>query len=167
MKYSIGVEYSLHCLLYMINIPEGKAVGIKDLAEFQGVSETYLSKAFTKLKRSGIVKSSPGVNGGYELFRAPEDISFWDVIEAIEGTEPIFQCAEIRQKEILLDKSNLPDTHTKCPCLIKSVMTEAEDQMKQFLKQKTLKWLKDQVDEKLPEEHTKATIEWFNNPKSR
>lgn len=167
MKYSIGVEYSLHCLLYMINIPEGKAVGIKDLAEFQGVSETYLSKAFTKLKRTGIVKSSPGVNGGYELFRAPEDISFWDVIEAIEGTEPIFQCAEIRQKEILLDKSNLPDTHTKCPCLIKSVMTEAEDQMKQFLKQKTLKWLKDQVDEKLPEEHTKATIEWFNNPKSR
>lgn len=167
MKYSIGVEYALHCLLYMINVPEGKAVGIKDLAEFQGVSETYLSKAFTKLKRSGIVKSSPGVNGGYELFRAPENISFWDVIEAIEGTEPIFQCAEIRQKEILLDKNNLPDTHTKCPCLIKVVMTEAEDQMKQFLKLKTLKWLKDQVDDKISEEHTKATIEWFNNPKSR
>ena len=167
MKYSIGVEYALHCLLYMINVPEGKAVGIKDLAEFQGVSETYLSKAFTKLKRSGIVKSSPGVNGGYELLRAPENISFWDVIEAIEGTEPIFQCAEIRQKEILLDKNNLPDTHTKCPCLIKVVMTEAEDQMKQFLKLKTLKWLKDQVDDKISEEYTKATIEWFNNPKSR
>jgi len=167
VKYSIGVEYALHCLLYMINVPEGKAVGIKDLAEFQGVSETYLSKAFTKLKRSGIVKSSPGVNGGYELLRAPENISFWDVIEAIEGTEPIFQCAEIRQKEILLDKNNLPDTHTKCPCLIKVVMTEAEDQMKQFLKLKTLKWLKDQVDDKISEEHTKATIEWFNNPKSR
>jgi Rrf2 family protein len=151
----------------MINVPEGKAVGIKDLAEFQGVSETYLSKAFTKLKRSGIVKSSPGVNGGYELLRAPENISFWDVIEAIEGTEPIFQCAEIRQKEILLDKDNLPDTYTKCPCLIKVVMTEAEDQMKQFLKLKTLKWLKDQVDDKISEEHTKATIEWFNNPKSR
>jgi len=167
VKYSIGVEYALHCLLYMINVPEGKAVGIKDLAEFQGVSETYLSKAFTKLKRSGIVKSSPGVNGGYELLRAPENISFWDVIEAIEGTEPIFQCAEIRQKEILLDKNNLPDTHTKCPCLIKVVMTEAEDQMKQFLKLKTLKWLKDQVDDKISEEYTKATIEWFNNPKSR
>lgn len=167
MKYSIGVEYALHCLLYMINVPEGKAVGIKDLAEFQGVSETYLSKAFTKLKKSGIVKSSPGVNGGYELLRAPENISFWDVIEAIEGTEPIFQCAEIRQNEILLDKNHLPDTHTKCPCLIKVVMTEAEDQMKQFLKQKTLKWLKNQVDEKIPEEQTKATIEWFNHPKSR
>ncbi|MGB4587727.1 MAG: Rrf2 family transcriptional regulator [Clostridiaceae bacterium] len=167
MKFSIGVEYALHCLQYMINVPEGKATGIKDLAAFQGVSETYLSKAFTKLKKSGIVKSVPGVNGGYELLRSPEDISFWDVIEAIEGEEPIFQCAEIRQNEILLDKNNLPDTHTKCPCLIKVVMLEAEDQMKQFLKQKTLKWLYDQVDKKIPEEHTRATIEWFNNPKSR
>lgn len=167
MKFSIGVEYALHCLLYMINVPEGTAVGIKDLAAFQGVSETYLSKAFTKLKKSGIVKSSPGVNGGYELLRAPENISFWDVIEAIEGMEPIFQCAEIRKNEMLLDKNNLPDTYTKCPCLIKVVMVEAEEQMKQFLKLKTLKWLRDQVDEKIPEEHAKATIEWFNNPKSR
>jgi len=79
----------------------------------------------------------------------------------------LFQCAEIRQNEILLDKNNLPDTYTKCPCLIKVVMTEAEDQMKQFLKLKTLKWLKDQVDDKISEEHTEATIEWFNNPKSR
>lgn len=167
MRFSIGVEYALHCLLYVINVPEGKAVGIKDLAAFQGVSETYLSKVFTKLKKSGIVKSSPGVNGGYELLRAPENISFWDIIKAIEGMEPIFQCAEIRQNEILLDKNNLPDTHTKCPCLIKVVMVEAEEQMKQFLKLKTLKWLRDQVDEKIPEEHAKATIKWFNNPKSR
>lgn len=134
MKFSVGVESALHCLLYMVNVPEGKAVGVKDLAAFQGVSETYLSKAFTKLKKSGIVKSSPGVNGGYELLHAPEDISFWDVKEAIEGTESMFQCAGIRRNELLSDKDNWPDTHAKCPCLIKVVMIEAEDQMKQFLK---------------------------------
>ena len=150
-----------------MNVPIGRAVGIKDLASYQGVSETYLSKVFTKLKNSGIVKSTPGVNGGYELLRAPENISFWDVIEAIEGTRPMFQCAEIRQNELLLDKNNLPDTHTKCPCLIKVVMSEAEEQMKLYLKQKTLKWLNEKVEEKIPEEQAKATIEWFNNPKSR
>lgn len=167
MRFSIGVEYALHCLLYVMNVPMGRAVGIKDLAAYQGVSETYLSKVFTKLKNSGIVKSTPGVNGGYELLRAPENISFWDVIEAIEGTSPMFQCAEIRQNEILLDKNNLPDTHSKCPCLIKVVMSEAEEQMKLYLKQKTLKWLNEQVEEKIPEKQAKATIEWFNNPKSR
>jgi len=167
MRFSVGVEYAMHCLLYMTDSPSGKAFGIKDLATYQGVSETYLSKVFTKLKKSGILKSIPGVNGGYELARTPQSISFLDVVEAIEGTDPLFQCAEIRQNEILLDKDNLPDTYTKCPCLIKVVMIEAEEQMKQYLMQKTLKWLREQVNDKMPEEHAKETIEWFNNPKSR
>lgn len=167
MQFSIGVEYALHCLLYMVDMPLGTTVGIKDLAAFQGVPETYLSKVFTKLKKAGIVNSVPGVNGGYGLARISESITFWDIVEAIEGTSPLFQCAEIRQNEILLDKDNLPDTHTKCPCLIKVVMLEAEEQMKQYLRNKTLRWLHEQVKNKIPEDHIKATIEWFNNTKSR
>lgn len=113
------------------------------------------------------MKSIPGVNGGYELARVPDSISFWDVVEAIEGSAPLFQCAEIRQKEILIDKNNLPDAYTKCPCLIKVVMLEAENQMKEYLKGKTLGWLHEQVKNKVPMEQGRATIEWFNNPNSR
>lgn len=167
MQFSIGVEYALHCLLYMVDIPQGRAVGIKDLAAFQGVSETYLSKVYTKLRKAGIVRSIPGVNGGYELLRAPESITFWDVVEAVEGSSPLFQCAEIRQNNILLDKENLPDAYTKCPCLIKVVMLEAEDHMRKYLNGKTLAWLHEQVYNKIPEEQGKATIEWFKNIKSR
>lgn len=167
MQFSIGVEYALHCLLYMIDIPSGKSVGIKDLAAYQGVSETYLSKVYTKLKKAGIVNSIPGVNGGYGLARQPEAITFWDVVEAVEGKTPLFQCAEIRQNEILLDKNNLPDAYTKCPCLIKVVMLEAEDQMRQYLNGKTLGWLYGQLKNKIPEEHAKETIDWFMNSKSR
>lgn len=162
MQFSVGVEYALHCLLYMVDIPSEKAVGIKDLAKFQGISETYLSKIYTKLTKAGIVKSIPGVNGGYGLARTPENITFWDIVEAVEGTAPLFQCAEIRQNNILLDKDNLPDAYTKCPCLIKVVMLEAEDQMRQYLKNKTLQWLYDQVRDKLPEDQWKETKRWFN-----
>jgi Rrf2 family protein len=151
----------------MVDMPSGKTVGIKDLAAYQGVSETYLSKVYTKLKKSGIVKSTPGVNGGYELARKPEKITFLDVVNAIEGTSPLFQCAEIRQNEILLDKDNLPETHTKCPCIIKVVMTEAEDQMRQYLHNKTLAWLHEQVKNKLPDEVRQATIDWFNHIRSK
>lgn len=167
VQFSIGVEYALHCLLYMVDIPAGRSVGIKDLATYQGVSETYLSKVYTKLRKSGIVKSIPGVNGGYALARIPENITFWDIVEAVEGSSPLFQCAEIRQNEILLDKNNLPDSHTKCPCLIKVVMLEAEEQMRQYLKNKNLAWLHDQVKSKVSKEQSDATIEWFNNIKSR
>lgn len=167
MQFSIGVEYALHCLLYMVDIPGGKSVGIRDLATYQGVSETYLSKVFTKLRKAGIVKSIPGVNGGYELARSPEEISFWNIVEAVEGTSPFFQCIEVRQKELLLDKDNLPDSYTKCPCLIKTVMLEAEEQMRRYLDNKTLAWLHEQVKSKIPVEHSKATIEWFSNTKQR
>ena len=109
LQFSVGVEYALHCLLYMVDLPSGKTVGIKDLAAFQGISETYLSKVYTKLRKAGIVKSIPGVKGGYELARTPENITFWNVVEAVEGSSPLFQCAEIRQNGILLDKDNLPD----------------------------------------------------------
>ncbi len=163
LQFSIGVEYALHCMLYMVDNPTGNSIGIKDLATYQGVSETYLSKVYTKLRKAGIVKSIPGVNGGYELARLPESITFWDIVEAVEGGAPLFQCAEIRQNEILLDKENLPDTHTKCPCLIHVVMMEAEEQMRQYLRDKTLAWLYEQVKNKLPQEHLEATAEWFNN----
>ena len=164
MKFSVGVEYALHCLLYMVNLEEDKSVGIRDLATFQGISETYLSKVYTKLSKSGIIKSLPGVKGGYALARSAEEITFWNVVEAVEGSESFFQCAEIRQNNILLDKDNLPDSHTKCPCLIKVVMSEAENEMRKYLNNKTLAWLYDEVyNKKLPKDVEKSTIEWINN----
>ena len=49
----------------------------------------------------------------YELARDPQDITFRDVVAAGEGKAPLFQCVEIRQKEILLDMSNLPEAYTQ------------------------------------------------------
>lgn len=168
MKFSVGVEYALHCLLYMVHLEEGRSVGIRDLATFQGISETYLSKVYARLSKSGMIKSVPGVKGGYALARKAEDITFWDVVEAVEGKEPFFQCAEIRQNNILLDKENLPDTHTKNPCLIKVVMLEAENEMKKYLNSKTIAWLYDEVyNHKLPKEMEQATIEWFKDMRNR
>lgn len=164
MKFSIGVEYAIHCLLYMVNTEEGKSIGVKDLAAFQGISETYLSKVYAKLSKAGIIKSTPGVKGGYELARNAEDITFWDIVEAVEGKEHFFQCAEIRQNNILLDKDNLPDTHTKYPCLINVVMLEAENAMKNYLNTKTLAWLHYEVyNNILPKETEQITIDWFNS----
>lgn len=163
MKFSVGVEYALHCLLYMVNQEDGRSVGIRDLATFQGISESYLSKVYAKLSKSGIIKSVSGVKGGYALARSAEEITFWDVVEAVEGSESFFQCAEIRQNNVLLDKNNLPESHTKCPCLIKVVMLEAENEMRKYLKNKTLAWLYNEVyNKKLPKGVEKLTIEWFN-----
>ena len=161
MKFSVGVEYALHCLLYMVEMEE--TVGIKELAKFQGISETYLSKVYGKLSKNKIVASVPGVKGGYVLAKRAEEITFLDVVEAVEGKEPFFQCAEIRQNNILLDKENLPKEYTECPCLIKVVMLEAENEMKKYLSNKTLAWLYDEVyHKKLSKNAEEDMLEWFH-----
>ncbi|MCH6266989.1 RrF2 family transcriptional regulator [Neobacillus citreus] len=162
MQYSIGVEYALHCLLYLINPPTGANIGIKELSKFQGVSETYLSKIFTKLTKAGIVSSIPGAKGGYQLTRRPEEISFWDVVESIEGSKPMFQCKNIRKNCFLYQETGYPECLAKIPCKINVVMLEAENQMRNFLKDKSLLWLMQYLEGILPDEFFGKTNDFFN-----
>lgn len=161
MQYSIGVEYALHCLVYLTDLPSGSSIGIKELAKFQGVSQTYLSKIFTKLSKDGIVRSTSGAKGGYQLAREPENITFWDVVESIESSTTMFQCAEIRQSCILLKDNEIPAWMTCESCTIKSVMLQAEIQMRDYLSQKNLAWLSKSLKEKIPLEFQQRTEEWF------
>ncbi len=159
MQYSIGVEYAFHSLFYMVDLPEHKTIGIKDMSKLHGISETYLSKIFSKLRKAGIVSSIPGVNGGYQLAKGAENISFWDIIEAIEGTSPLFSCIEIRKKNIFV---NDPSIFTdKCPCLIKTVIQEAEELMRNKLKTKSLRWLREQVYRDFSLEKRNAIADWL------
>ncbi len=161
MQFSIGVEYAFHSLFYMVGLPEHKTIGIKQIAELNKLTETYLSKVFAKLRKAGIVRSIPGVKGGYELARQAEDISFWDIIEAIESPSFFFQCAEIRKKNIFVDD---PSVFTaKCPCLIKVVIQEAEEFFRDRLRTKSLQWLYDQVNNDFPEEKKRAITEWIKS----
>ncbi len=159
MQLSVGVEYAFHSLFYMVDLQEGKTVGIKQIAELNAISETYLSKTFSKLRKAGVVRSIPGVKGGYELARPAEKISFWDIIEAIEGPSFFFQCAEIRKKNIFVDD---PSVFTdKCPCLIKVVIQEAEVLFRDRLRSKSLRWLYDQVHGDFPDDKKNAIDNWI------
>lgn len=159
MQFSVGVEYAFHSLFYLVDLPKGKTVGIKQIAELNAITETYLSKVFTKLSKAGLVRSVPGVKGGYELARSAEEISFWDVIEAIEGPSFFFRCAEIRKKNIFVDDPSL--FTDKCPCLIKVVIQEAENIFRDSLKSKSLRWLHEQVSGDFNKAKKTAITDWM------
>jgi len=130
MKYSQATNYALHSMLYFVVLPPGKTIGVQQLAEFQELSPTYLSKILTKLVKAGLIESTPGVNGGYRLTRNKEDISFLEVIHAIEGTASLFHCGI---------------EHEHQSCLIQNVMANAESQMEEYLREKKLVELVGQV----------------------
>jgi Rrf2 family protein len=159
-QFTNGVEYSLHCLVYLIDLPSGTNIRIKELATYQGISESYLSKFFTKLVKAGIVRSVPGVKGGYELARKPEEITFWDVVQAIQGKNSFFQCKEIRSHILPYREGDLPRPQCQDRCLINSVMLEAEQHMKTYLSTKTIAWLHEKLDQNVAELQ-RIRKQWF------
>ncbi len=160
MQFSNGVEHAFHSLFYMIDLPKNKRVGIKKIAQIHNLGDSYLSKIFAKLSKAGIVKSIPGINGGYGLARSPEDISFWDVVEAIEGSSSFFHCADIREKNMFEKDHSV--FNKSCPCLIKVVMLEAEELFRASLKSKSLLWLHTKVKNNFSDETKMAINNWVN-----
>ncbi|MDT8977649.1 RrF2 family transcriptional regulator [Paenibacillus sp. chi10] len=122
MKFTKATNYALHTMLMLIEASTFKPVGVQQLAESQGVSPTYLSKILTRLVKAGMIESISGANGGYRLTRHREDITFLDIIHAIEGSTSLFECNFVHGEE----------------CLIQAVMKEAEEKMENHLKNKKL-----------------------------
>lgn len=131
-----SVEYSIHCLLWLIDAGT-KPLSSRDLAELQGISPSFVAKLFPKLEKAGIVTASEGVRGGYVLARAPEEITFLQVIDAIEGFKPLFECQEIRNR-IALFGDTPPAWATDGLCSIHAVMIKAEEAMRSQLAAHTL-----------------------------
>jgi len=122
MKLGDGVEQAIHCVLLLSNLPPDGVLPASALAEFHGVSPSYLLKHLQALAGAGILLSVPGPRGGYRLARAAEHISLLDVVVAVEGPEPAFRCSEIRQR----GPSPLAERFYKPPCGVNAAMQRAE-----------------------------------------
>ncbi|MFT9821093.1 Rrf2 family transcriptional regulator [Lysinibacillus sp. NPDC056185] len=122
MKYSKATNYALHTMLFLAKETPDKPVGVQQLAEMQHVSPTYLSKILTKLVKEGMINSVSGANGGYTLSQNWEDISFLDIIHAIEGKSSLFDCCLYNDPK----------------CVIKEVMLSAEETLENELKNRKI-----------------------------
>jgi Rrf2 family protein len=58
---------------------------INKIAEREKLSREYLAKILKRLVQKGLLVSSLGLHGGYKLAKPAKDISFLDILEAIEG----------------------------------------------------------------------------------
>jgi Rrf2 family protein len=134
MKLSEGVEWGLHCVSVLAGLPPGATLPTKALAEYHGLSETYLAKHLQALTNARIIESLPGPKGGYRLQRSPEEITVLEVVEAIDGREPLFRCAEIRQQGPLAQE---PQAY-RLPCGIHVVMARAEKAWRDALREQTV-----------------------------
>lgn len=155
-----SAECALHCLVYLVDKPRDVTMGVADLAEFQGVSETYLAKIFSKLHHAGLVHASRGLRGGYQLAVPPEEISFWSVVSALDKNFQVFECHGVRESCVLLPKNGAAKNREICT--IHKAMMESELALVKSLKQKNLKWLHQELRAKVPRGEYQKGYEWFS-----
>ncbi len=158
---STGVEYGLHCLLYLTGLPRGVAEpSARDLAELQGVPLEYGAKLFTRLQKAGLLVATEGVRGGFALARPASKISVLDVVLAIDGDKPLFECREIRSRCAVFEDEP-PPWATQGTCSINAVMRIAEARMRETLSTVSLADLADRVSAKAPSSYGPKVVKWL------
>ena len=70
----------------------GRLVLARDITSSTGIPLPYLSKILNALTRTGLVVGKRGYQGGFALSRPADEISLFDVAEAVEGPDWLPTC---------------------------------------------------------------------------
>jgi len=92
MNLNQATDYAFRAILHLANQPKGAMVEAQSIAQNQVIPMRFLLKIMPALIKVGIVGSRRGVGGGYYMAKVPSDITFLDVIEAIEGPVIVNRC---------------------------------------------------------------------------
>jgi Rrf2 family protein len=145
------VEWALHCCAVLAGLAPGRYLPTRDLANFHGVPKEYLSKALQALSQAGLVEGTLGPSGGYRLARAPDRITFLDIVEAVEGRAGTFACTNIRRNNPCLSEAQARSLCTDAkPCANAAVMWEADRAWRDCLRAVSLARLMKTLEMDLP-----------------
>lgn len=111
----------------MIIIARSKhLVNVQEIAEMTGTSRHHVAKIFQRLVKAGYLYSHRGPTGGFILRKKPEEITFLELYEAIEGTLEITSCP--------LDKPICNFDR----CIMNNITKQMTKDFKEYLQSQTL-----------------------------
>ncbi len=114
MKFTKAANMGLHVMVFLAQKDKtNENLNIHELADRFEVSSSYLSKILTQLAKANLVASVSGVKGGYKLKKSAPEISFLDIIQAIDGLSDRALC--------------LANNPRQCP--ISDILNEGEEKM--------------------------------------
>ncbi len=115
MKLTTRGRYAVTAMLDLALHSVTGPITLSDISGRQGLSLSYLEQLFSRLRRNGLVSSTRGPGGGYQLGRNPDDIKVAEVILAVdepidvtgcEGTRSCQQGAVCLAHDLWLDLSD-------------------------------------------------------------
>jgi len=105
--FSRQCEYALQAVVYLALKKEGERISIKDLAKRLDIPYHFLGKILQGLTRKGFLTSVKGPHGGFALAMPAEEITLFQIVEAIDGAGFSQNCV-----------MGFPDCSGKNPCAV-------------------------------------------------
>ncbi len=128
MKLSNRGRYATRALLDLALHQDEAPVLLKDIAQREKISLSYLEHLITPLIAGGIVRSIRGARGGVSLAKSPEKVKLSEVIQLLEGSTAPVEC--VNNPEVC-DRSS--------SCVTRDVWCELKDAINGVLESTTLK----------------------------
>lgn len=133
LQISRKIDYGLRAMIFLASVPRAELTPFREVARRIDVPEDFLAKILKTLADAGLVNSQRGQGGGYALAKDPREISFLDVIEAVEGPVMVNVC---------LQDGDAGGDHDACSvassCTMLSVWREGQDRMLEVYRSRSL-----------------------------
>jgi Rrf2 family protein len=120
--FSRQCEYAIQGVLYLALKPQGEMTSIKELTKRLDIPYHFLGKILQRLASKGLLTSLKGPTGGFALGKPAKDITLFDIVEAIDGSDFTRNCV-----------LGFPDCSGKNPCSVHSTWGGMRDQIYEML----------------------------------
>jgi Rrf2 family protein len=138
MIYSRSAEYAIRAFVHLAEVPEGKFVMVKNIAQQTDIPMHFLAKILQQLARKGFLRSSKGPTGGFALRKPAAEITMIELVESIDG---------------LADYQRCPGGMSECtdeqPCGLHDSWKLLRDRIIEYLEQTTIAELAEARDLKI------------------
>ncbi|MFE2531242.1 RrF2 family transcriptional regulator [Streptomyces sp. NPDC059371] len=98
MRISARADYAVRAALQLAASRDEGPVKAEAIAEAQDIPHKFLEGILNDMRRSGLVLSQRGGNGGYRLARPAGEITIADVIRAVDG--PLVSVRGVRPPDL-------------------------------------------------------------------
>ena len=85
MKLTTRSEYALLALTYLARHENNGYISVDSIARAQGIPPKFLEQLMLALKRAHLLRSTKGQHGGYQLAKAPTQITLAEVVRLFDG----------------------------------------------------------------------------------
>lgn len=106
MIHSVATKYAIRAVCHLAHLTPGARAQVKEISEALDIPQAFLSKILQDLAKKGILVSTKGPGGGFQLNCSPSETSLYTLVQTVEGP--------MAEGDCILGLSLCADD-TKCP----------------------------------------------------